>query len=685
MALDRLTKITGPGVATDTNWVGNNANFTGVTTTGSSFNVGVSTFHSTLAEVHNIKSTGIITATGGSFSGNVTAVDGTFSGNVSIAGTLTYEDVTNIDSVGIITAPALDVDDFISVGSNIHLGNAGVITATSFVGSGAALTGIDATAIKDSGGNVKVQAQASGAVYTGIHTFNSDIDVDGHTNLDNVSVAGVSTFSDNIHLLDNDYLYIGGSAGTTDGIRIYHNGNNSFVRNTNKTFYIGQESSSSEFPLYLQAGNEFYLKHFAGNGGQGTVIKSVRSGAFTLYHGAGNVPASGTERLVTTSTGINFPRDIDVDGHTNLDNVSIAGVTTITGTLGSSDITITSNQPKLSLTDSSNNPDWSVKNANGNFAINDETAGATRFSINSSNGVEFHMHAVPSVDSTYDLGLTGTRWRNVYADTLYGDGSNLSGITQTTINNNADNRVITGSGTANTLEGESNLTFSGSTLKVNSTTGHSYLKINSNDSYSGSIHFGDQSDDDAAQIWYDNYQGNGMYLRTSENTPMSFYTNGTQRLRIHSGGQISSGVNSNSYELTIGGLSGGPTLWLRDSTTSGTSRLMFGSSAGALDGAIYYKTDSNYMAFYTNGTEHIRIDQSGNLNPYSDASRDLGTSSLRWRNVYTTDLQLSNENTGGNEVDGTEGNWTLQEGESDVYMINRKTGKKYKMMLQEVS
>ena len=78
MALDRLTKITGPGIKTDTNWVGNNANFTGVTTTGSSFNVGVSTFHSTLAEVHNIKSTGIITATGGSFSGNVTAVDGTF-------------------------------------------------------------------------------------------------------------------------------------------------------------------------------------------------------------------------------------------------------------------------------------------------------------------------------------------------------------------------------------------------------------------------------------------------------------------------------------------------------------------------------------------------------------------------------------------------------------------------------
>ena len=70
----------------------------------------------------------------------------------------------------------------------------GVITATSFVGSGSALTGIDATAIKDSGGNVKVQAQASGAIHTGVSTF-QDIDVDGHTNLDNVNVAGVATFA----------------------------------------------------------------------------------------------------------------------------------------------------------------------------------------------------------------------------------------------------------------------------------------------------------------------------------------------------------------------------------------------------------------------------------------------------------------------------------------------------------
>ena len=66
------------------------------------------------------------------------------SGNVSVGGTLTYQDVTNVDALGIgtfrtgIKVLAGQVD----VGSNIKLGNAGVITATSFVGSGANLTGI---------------------------------------------------------------------------------------------------------------------------------------------------------------------------------------------------------------------------------------------------------------------------------------------------------------------------------------------------------------------------------------------------------------------------------------------------------------------------------------------------------------------------------------------------------------
>ena len=101
--------------------------------------------------------------------------------NVSVAGTLTYEDVTNVDSIGVVTArTGLKVTTGeATVGSNIKLGNAGVITATSFHGSGASLTGIDATALKDPAGNVKIQAQASGAVHTGVSTFSGAITASG--------------------------------------------------------------------------------------------------------------------------------------------------------------------------------------------------------------------------------------------------------------------------------------------------------------------------------------------------------------------------------------------------------------------------------------------------------------------------------------------------------------------------
>ena len=93
-----------------------------------------------------VNATGVVTAT--TFSGNVTGVAATFSGDVNISGTLTYEDVTNIDSVGIVTArqgikigPSAGVaGTFAADGSYI---TAGIITATSYEGRGANLTGIE--------------------------------------------------------------------------------------------------------------------------------------------------------------------------------------------------------------------------------------------------------------------------------------------------------------------------------------------------------------------------------------------------------------------------------------------------------------------------------------------------------------------------------------------------------------
>mgnify|MGYP003321007174 CR=1 FL=1 len=75
----------------------------------------------------------------------------------------------------------------------------------------------------------------------------------------------------------------------------------------------------------------------------------------------------------------------------------------------------------------------------------------------------------------------------------------------------------------------------------------------------------------------------------------------------------------------------------------------------------------------------------GDIDPQTTATHDLGSTTLRWRNVYTTDLQLSNmDREEGNKVDGTKGDWTLQEGKDDLYVINNLTGKKFKISLTPV-
>ena len=78
------------------------------------------------------------------------------------------------------------------------------------------------------------------------------------------------------------------------------------------------------------------------------------------------------------------------------------------------------------------------------------------------------------------------------------------------------------------------------------------------------------------------------------------------------------------------------------------------------------------------------VTAAGHTIPAANNAHDLGTSSVRWRNIYTNDLNLSNEGS-SNDVDGTWGNWTIQEGESDLFLKNNRSGKKYKFNLTEVS
>ena len=74
---------------------------------------------------------------------------------------------------------------------------------------------------------------------------------------------------------------------------------------------------------------------------------------------------------------------------------------------------------------------------------------------------------------------------------------------------------------------------------------------------------------------------------------------------------------------------------------------------------------------------------SGDQVPNANNTINLGSSANRWANVYSNDLDLSNEGS-ANSVDGTWGSYLVQEGEEHLYIINRRSGKKFRFVLEEV-
>jgi hypothetical protein len=128
-------------------------------------------------------------------------------------------------------------------------------------------------------------------------------------------------------------------------------------------------------------------------------------------------------------------------------------------------------------------------------------------------------------------------------------------------------------------------------------------------------------------------------------------------------------------------------------TTSG-NQITFTSAPPALSNVhvrhLGFRTTSTVTALAANTTITTPVLQgqmtaNGSIIPGANTTYDLGSSSLRWANIYTGDLHLSNEGRdSGNMVDGTKGNWTLQEGQTDLYLINNITGKKYRFAIEEI-
>ena len=172
--------------------------------------------------------------------GNVIATKGTYSGNVTIGGTLTYEDVTNIDSVGLITArEGIEIGASPGVGASISVdGNAefaGIVTASQFVGSGANLTGVASTEnIRTNTNatflqNINVSGTVTATSYAGDGSSLTGIAAGISTEA--ASISGITTYlnlSKDDHELvvtgTNTISVIGGAQGTSHTLRLQNSG-----------------------------------------------------------------------------------------------------------------------------------------------------------------------------------------------------------------------------------------------------------------------------------------------------------------------------------------------------------------------------------------------------------------------------------------------------------------------------
>tara|TARA_Y100001937_G_scaffold120551_1_gene177978 strand:+ start:1268 stop:2905 length:1638 start_codon:yes stop_codon:yes gene_type:complete len=164
------------------------------------------------------------------------------------------------------------------------------------------------------------------------------------------------------------------------------------------------------------------------------------------------------------------------------------------------------------------------------------------------------------------------------------------------------------------------------------------------------------------------------------------YNNTTVRLTAMAGGTDTSG------NFIFNGNSGKDTVW-----DYWYGRFKFYDNVSAWWGTsgdfrITHNGSDTYMQELGTGNLYISggivfsnsFTVDGSILPDDDDTHDLGSSSKQWRDIYTGDINLNNTRSRDNEVDGTRGSWTIQEGADDLFLLNRLNGKKYKFKLEEM-
>ena len=491
---------------------------------------------------------GIITATGldvngnGDISGLLTAGSANFTGNVSIGGTLTYEDVKNVDSVGVITARS-----GINVIGHSELDNLNVSGVSTFTGNIDANGGLDV---------------AGTSTFSGIATASSTLFAK------NFSTSGIGTFAD---------IHVKNPVDT----RITSIAPGAIILSRDTPVILFKNNLSDSFDASIDV-----------------VSNELR------FKGGGNNATS--TRMVTTSSGVSFPQNIDVDGQTHLDDVSVSGVSTFAGNIKQT--APGSNTAKITLNNASDTTGMDVgySESSGVGFIN---VGQSGSGLSIKTGGLAAGNERLRITSDGEILIGHDTSRDVFKETQVqisganGDDAGLS-IYSTENGNAGPNLILAHSRGGNAVTNNSvlgDITF----------VGHDGTDLNSR-----------------ASVIRSTMTANGT--NNSLYADLIFYTKRNaggypdESLRITSDGKLLLGTTDSGFSgsyttMTIGNTSTQNTgLTIASSASNGYSRLHFAdanSGAAVYAGFIAYSHANDALLMGTNnsGTEKLRITSGGQL------------------------------------------------------------------------
>jgi len=167
-----------------------------------------------------------------------------------------------------------------------------------------------------------------------------------------------------------------------------------------------------------------------------------------------------------------------------------------------------------------------------------------------------------------------------------------------------------------------------------------------------------------------------LIIKGSSNNPLFKTDASTNRIGMHGVGTPQAGLHIGDDLRVVGNITTeGDIIAERYVVSSSVSHITQSFSSGS---TIFGDTPDDTHQFTGS------LSMTGDVIPSTDATVDLGSDTKRFANLYTADIQLSNEQKGPNDIDGTTGKWTIQEGENDLFLINRRTGAKFKFIIEQV-